>query len=113
MDRPMVYSKSLAARIQHVVSNRSDVAEKKMFGGVCFLLNGNMLVGVWQNSLIARVGLEAATAALEQEFVRAFDVTGRPMKGWIMVDPDGIDTDVQLRTWIDRSLEFVGTLPPK
>ena len=84
-----------------------------MFGGVCFLLEGNILVGVWQNSLIARVGTEVAAEALTREFVREFDVTGRPMKGWIVVDPDGIDTDQQLREWIERSLEFVRTLPRK
>jgi len=109
----MPYSKSLVARIQQIVGNRRGIAEKKMFGGVCFLWHGNVLVGVWQNSLIARIGIEPASAALQQEFVREFDVTGRPMKGWIVVDPDGIDTDDQLRSWIDRSIEFVSTLPPK
>jgi TfoX/Sxy family transcriptional regulator of competence genes len=109
----MAYSKSLAARIQHIVGKRRGIVEKKMFGGVCFLLEGNMLVGVWQNSLIARVGAGVAAEALTQEFVREFDVTGRPMKGWIVVDPDGIDTDQQLREWIERSLEFVRTLPRK
>ncbi|MEX2111836.1 MAG: TfoX/Sxy family protein [Pirellulales bacterium] len=109
----MAYSKSLAARIQHVVGKRRGIAEKKMFGGVCFMLNGNMLVGVWQSSLIARVGVDVAGMALEEEFVREFDITGRPMKGWIVVDPEGIDSDEQLRTWIDRSVEFVSTLPPK
>ncbi len=84
-----------------------------MFGGVCFLLVGNILVGVLQNYLIARVGTEVAAEALTREFVREFDVTGRPMKGWIVVDPDGIDTDQQLREWIERSLEFVRTLPRK
>jgi TfoX/Sxy family transcriptional regulator of competence genes len=109
----MAYSKSLAARIQYIVGKRRGIAEKKMFGGVCFLQDGNMLVGVWENSLIARVGAEVAGEALTQEFVREFDVTGRPMKGWIVVDPDGIDTDQQLREWIDRSVEFVCTLPRK
>lgn len=109
----MAYSKSLAARIQHIVGKRRGIVEKKMFGGVCFLLDGNMLVGVWENSLIARVGAEVASEALTQEFVREFDVTGRPLKGWIVVDPDGLDTDQQLREWIERSVEFVSTLPRK
>jgi hypothetical protein len=109
----MVYSKSLAARVQHVLRERRGIVEKKMFGGVCFLLDGNMLVGVWQNSLIARVGVEAAGEALKQEFVREFDVTGRPMKGWVIVDPEGLDMDAELREWIERSEEFVSTLPRK
>ncbi len=109
----MAYSKSLAARIGQIVGNRRGVTEMRMFGGVCFLLHGNMLVGVWQNSLIARLGVEQAADALEQEFVSEFDVTGRPMKGWAMIGPDGIDTDEQLRGWIDKSEGFVSTLPPK
>ncbi len=109
----MAYSKSLAARISQIVGHRRGVTEKKMFGSVCFLLHGNMLVGVWHSSLIARLGVEQAADALEREFVREFDITGRPMKGWAVIDPDGIDTDEQLRAWIDKSVEFVGTLPPK
>jgi TfoX/Sxy family transcriptional regulator of competence genes len=109
----MAYSKSLAARISLIVGSRRGVTEKKMFGGVCFLLHGSMLVGVWQNSLIARLGVEQAADALEQEFVREFDITGRPMKGWAVIEPDGIDTDEQLRGWIEMSVDFVSTLPPK
>jgi hypothetical protein len=109
----MVYSKSLVARIRDVLAERRGVVDKKMFGGVGFLLNGNMLVGVWEYSLIARLGPEPAAAALREPHVRPFDVTGRPMKGWVIVDPDGIDTDAELRGWIERALEFVATLPPK
>lgn len=109
----MVYSKSLAARIRHIVGRRPGVVEKKMFGGVGFMLGGNMLVGVWQNSLIARLGPEQAAEALEVHDVREFDITGRPMKGWVMVEPDGIETDEQLGRWIERATEFVETLPVK
>jgi TfoX/Sxy family transcriptional regulator of competence genes len=109
----MVYSKSLAARIRQVVGKRPGVVEKKMFGGVGFLLHGNMLVGVWKDSLIARLGTEAGTQALAEPCVKEFDVTGRPMKGWVMVEPDGLDTDAQLGDWIDRALAFVATLEPK
>ncbi len=109
----MPYSKSLAARIEDALARRQGVTQKKMFGGVAFLLHGNMLVGVWQDSLIARLGPEQGEAALAEEFVRPFDVTGRPMKGWAMIEPEAIDTDEQLRGWIDRASEFVGTLPRK
>jgi TfoX N-terminal domain len=109
----MVYSKSLAARIRQVVGNRPGVVEKKMFGGVGFMLGGNMLVGIWQTSLIARLGSEQGAQALEEPHVREFDITGRAMKGWVMVEPDGIENDGQLGRWIDRAIEFVETLPAK
>jgi TfoX/Sxy family transcriptional regulator of competence genes len=109
----MAYSESLAARIRHIVARQRSIAEKKMFGGVGFLLNGNMCVGVWKTSLIARLGPEQAEAALKQPNVVEFDVTGRPMKGWVMVEADGLETDTQLNGWIERSVEFVRTLPKK
>src|SRR5438094_7700979 len=100
----MAYSESLALRIRQIVANRRGIAEKKMFGGVGFLLNGNMLVGIWKNSLIVRLSAEEGRAALKQPNVVEFDITGRPMKGWIMVEPDGIETDEQLSEWIRRSV---------
>jgi hypothetical protein len=109
----MAYSKSLAARVRQALASRRGIAEKKMFGGVGFLLHGNMLVGIWQDSLIARLGPEEGEAALTEPFVRPFDVTGRPMKGWIMIEPDGLDTDSQLSAWIERAHVFVSTLPRK
>jgi hypothetical protein len=77
------------------------------------LPENNMLVGVWKNSLIARLGHEQAAAALDESNVVEFDITGRPMKGWVMVEPEGIESDEQLRDWIQKSLEFVSTLPKK
>lgn len=109
----MAYSKSLTARIRHLVSRRRGITEKKMFGCVCFLLNGNLLVGVWKDSLIVRVGKDAYETALQEEHVTEFDVTGRPMTGWVMVDADGIDSDHQLNEWIDQAMAFVKTLPGK
>ncbi len=109
----MAYSKSLVERIRHIVSRQRGVTEKKMFGCVCFLLNGNLLVGVWQDSLIARVGKDDYEAALLKAHVTEFDVTGRPMRGWVMVEPDGIDSDHQLNHWIDQATQFVRTLPVK
>ena len=109
----MAYSESLAQRIWSALAGRRGITEKKMFGGVGFLLHGNMLVGIWKTSLIARLAPEAAQAALKQPNVVPFDVTGRPMKGWVMVEPDGIETDEQLADWIRQSEEFVGTLPRK
>ncbi|MFO1003789.1 MAG: TfoX/Sxy family protein [Planctomycetaceae bacterium] len=109
----MAASKLLVERIRHLLSKRRGITEKKMFGGVCFLLNGNMLVAVWNDSLIARLGAEQAETALTEPEVRDVDLTGRPMKGWIIVGQDGIDSDQQLTRWIDLSMTFVRTLPAK
>lgn len=109
----MVYSASLAERIRGIVARRPGLAEKKMFGGVVFLLSGNMLVGVWKNSLIARIGPDEYADALREPYVGEFDVTGRPMRGWVMVEPDGIENDEQLSRWIERATRFVRTLPEK
>lgn len=87
--------------------------EKKLFGGVGFLLHGHLCVCVWQTLLIVRLGTEEAVEALRQPHVRPFDVTGRPMKGWAMVEAEGLDSDDQLRQWIQQCEEFVATLPPK
>lgn len=81
-----------------------------MFGGTCHLLNGNMLCGVNEITLIVRLGHEAAEAALEQPHTRPMDVTGRPMKGWVIVEPEGFEGD-HLRGWLDQARLFVATLP--
>jgi TfoX/Sxy family transcriptional regulator of competence genes len=109
----MAYSRSLAERIQKVLSRRSGFAEKKMFGGVGFLLNGNMCVGVWKDSLIVRLGVEEAEAAREDANVVPFDITGTALKGWAMVEADGLERDEQLRGWIEQAERFVNGLPAK
>lgn len=109
----MAFSESLALRIRQVVLNQRGLTEKRMFGSVAFLLYGNVCVGVWKNSLIVRLDPESYGKALTDEHVQEFDITGRPMKGWVLVQPDGIESDEQLNGWIDRSLAFVRTLPPK
>lgn len=109
----MAYDETLAGRIRDAVGQQSGIVEKRMFGGVGFLLNGNMLVGVWQDSLIARVGEQASRTALKKPHVGPMDITGKPMKGWLMIQPDGIEQDRQLQSWIDLATQFVGTLPPK
>jgi TfoX/Sxy family transcriptional regulator of competence genes len=109
----MAYSKSLAARIRELLARRNGIAEKRMFGGIAFMLYGNMLAGVWKDSLIARLGPDEGEKALSQANVSKFDVTGRPMKGWVMVEPDGIENDGQLVDWIERAARFVATLPVK
>ena len=109
----MAFSESLAARIRDTLARKKGIDEKKMFGGVGFLLHGNMLVGVWKNSLIARVGPDGYEDALLEPQVKEFDITGKPMKGWIIVEPEGIGEDDQLKGWIERAIKFVRTLPAK
>lgn len=109
----MPYSESLAARVRDVLARRRGVVEKKMFGGVCFMVDGNMCVGVWKDSLIARIGEVEAVKALERPGVSEFDVTGRPMRHWVLIEPDEIDSDAALQEWIELALLFVQTLPLK
>src|SRR5262249_45642536 len=89
------------------------VEEKTMVGGIGFLLNGSLLVGVWKDSLIARLGPDNYDDALLEPHVREFDITGRPMRGWVVVAPEGVGDDDQLSAWIERAVTFVATLPKK
>src|SRR5213592_1843242 len=100
----MAFSEALAERIRQQLARRKNVEEKKMFGGVGFLLNGNLLVGVWKNSLIVRLGKEEGEAALLEPHVKEFDITGRAMKGWVLVAPAGVEGDDQLNGWIERAV---------
>jgi TfoX/Sxy family transcriptional regulator of competence genes len=109
----MAFDETLAARIRDALARKRGVEEKKMFGGVGFLFRGNMLVGVWKNSLIVRLGPDNHDEALLEPHVLEFDITGRPMKGWVLVEPAGIENDAQLNGWIERALKFVKVLPRK
>jgi hypothetical protein len=109
----MRYDDSLAVRIREALARRRDIAEKTMFGCVCFLLAGHALVGVWRESLFVRVGADQYEEALAEPHVRVFDITGKPMKGWITVEPEGLDDDATLAGWIERAIAFVMTLPKK
>jgi TfoX/Sxy family transcriptional regulator of competence genes len=109
----MAYDEGLAERIRGVLDARSDVDERKMFGGIAFLVAGNMACGVMRDDLMVR--MEPATAAaLESEpGVRRFDMGGRPMKGWLLVAPEASTDDGDLERWVRRGEEFAASLPPK
>jgi TfoX/Sxy family transcriptional regulator of competence genes len=109
----MAFDETLADRIRECLSRRKNVEAKKMFGCICFFINGNALAGVWKDRLIARLGPDEGEAALREPHVRAFDITRRPMRNWVAVEPDGVEDDDQLNDWIQRALQFVGTLPAK
>lgn len=109
----MAYNIKIDQRIQQCVSRWDNVDAKKMFGGVCHLLNGNMFCGVHKNFLILRLGPTAADEALAKPFTKPFDITGKPMKGWVMVSPEGFQTDAILKDWLLLAKGFVLTLPAK
>lgn len=108
----MAYDLGLAKRIRTELVGLPFV-EKKMFGGVGFLLNGNMACGVNKDSLIVRVGPLKQSELLGKPHANPFDMTGKPMKGWLMVEPDGYETPEQLAAWVKEGVEFALTLPPK
>jgi TfoX/Sxy family transcriptional regulator of competence genes len=107
------YDEMLAARVRSLVGDRSDITEKKMFGGLCVLSRGNMFAGIQGETLMARVGPDRHDEAVSRPHARIMDFSGRPMRGFVYVDPEGIRTDADLRVWIDLSLAFVDTLPAK
>ena len=108
----MAYNIKLAERIRSEL-NGIPFVEKKMFGGVGFMLNGNLACGVNKDDLIVRIDPTKHLALLKKLHVRPFDMTGRPMKGWVVVEADGIKTEKQLNTWIKEGVEFALALPPK
>ena len=107
----MAYDERLDARITEVVADWG-ATKKRMFGGTCHLLHGNMLCGVNKDRLIVRLGEKAGPAALEEPHTKQMDITGRPMKGWVIVSPKGYAGEA-LRDWLDRARTFVSALPPK
>ena len=109
----MAFDATIADRVRPLMARRAGAVEKKMFGGVGFLLHGNMCVGVWKEFLIVRVGPDAYGDALAERGVQEFDITGRPMKGWVMVDPSGARDDLELSAWVERAVAYVRTLPRK
>ena len=108
----MAYDEVLAERIRDRLAELPGVTDKRMFGGIAFMTDGNMTVGVTGADLMVRVGPDATEEALAQPGARLFDMTGRPMRGWIVVDGAELDDDV-LSEWIERARSFVATLPPK
>jgi TfoX/Sxy family transcriptional regulator of competence genes len=109
----MAYDKDLAERVRRLLDEPAGWVEKKMFGGMGYLVQGNMACGVQQDYLIVRVSPESHEAALRQPHVRVFDLTGRAMSGWIVVEKEGIAEEEALRYWVRRGVDYALTLPPK
>jgi TfoX/Sxy family transcriptional regulator of competence genes len=108
----MAYNLKLAERIRSQLDGLPFV-EKKMFGGVGFMVNGNMVCGVHKDNLVVRVDPEKHGALLKKPHAKPFDLTGKPMKGWLLVEADGCKTEKQLSTWIKEGVEFASTLPSR
>jgi TfoX/Sxy family transcriptional regulator of competence genes len=109
----MAYDEDVAFRIRAVLADQDSVTEKKMFGGLSFVVNGHMCCGLAKEKLMVRVGPEQYEECLAQPHAREMDFTGRPMKGMIYVDSEGYDSDEDLQAWVDRGLAFVTSLQPK
>ncbi|MBL9162538.1 MAG: TfoX/Sxy family protein [Planctomycetaceae bacterium] len=109
----MPYDEQLARRVRPLMALRRGFSEKKMFGGVAYFLDGNLCVGVSRDSLIVRVGLDAYEAALCEPHVTTFGPVKRVMRGWVLVCPGGLEHMGSIRSWVERGVEFVETLPPK
>lgn len=109
----MPYNQSLAQRIRDELNMLPGMQEKKMFGGIGFIIQGNMACGVHGEDLIVRTGPDRYQVALAQPLTKPFDLTGRPMSGWVMVAPKGYETESDLRNWVRQGVEFAQSLPPK
>ena len=109
----MAYDEELAERIRRALAGRQGVSEKRMFGGIAFMLRGNMCCGIVRDQLMVRVGPERYDDALARPHARPMDFTGRAMKGMVYVGPEGLRSDADLNAWLRRGVEFAATLPPK
>ena len=109
----MVFDPALAARVRKRLGKRAGLSEKQMFGGLAFLLNGNLCCGVHGAEMVVRIDPAHSDRALKDRHVRPFDMTGRPMKGWLLVGPAGLKSAAALGKWVQAGLAYAGSLPAK
>ena len=109
----MAYDEQLEKRLKKIIAGRNDFYAQKMFGGVGFLLRGNMCFGVYKDDLILRLGEARAKKAFKKKEVKPFDITGRAMKGWVMITPAGTKMEKSLKTWVKQAIDFVSQMPRK
>lgn len=109
----MAYSKMIEEKMGKIIGQWKKIEKKKMFGGICYLLNGNMCFGIYKDFLIVRTGIEVAEKKLKEKNVRPFDITGKTMKGWVMVEEGGWSEQEDLRKWLDLGKKYVLSLPGK
>jgi len=109
----MAFDEQLASSVRRLIGRKAGLVERKMFGGLAFLINGNMSVGVHGSELIVRVAPELTDAALNEPGARLFDITGRPMKGWLLVGGAGLNDPSSLARWVRRGVDYASSLPNK
>jgi TfoX/Sxy family transcriptional regulator of competence genes len=107
----VAFDETLARRIRKVLDGRKDLVEKHMFGGVCFMIRGRMCCGISDSSLMVRLDPDEADRLADRPHVRPMDFTGKPMRGYLFVDAEGIDSPKALRSWVDRSVAYIETMP--
>ncbi len=109
----MAYDEKLAERMRRALAPRRNVVERKMFGGVCFMVDDHMACGIVMDMLMVRLSAEAAAASLKEKHVRPMDFTGKPLKGFLYIAADGLKTAAQLRKWVERAVAHAESLPVK
>ncbi len=109
----MPYDEGLGERIRDVLSDRSDISEKRMFGGLAFLVRGHMCVGIVKGDLMVRVGPEAYEHVVREPHAREMNFTGRPLKGFVYVASQGFEADADLQRWVARGVSYASSLPAK
>jgi TfoX/Sxy family transcriptional regulator of competence genes len=109
----MPYDEGLAQRVRELLADEPGLSEKRMFGGLAFLLKGNMCVGIVKDALMVRVGPDAYHDLVHQPSARKMDFTGKPMKGFVFVEPEGFESDADLRRWVGHGLAYASALPGK
>ena len=109
----MPYDKTLAERMRPMMLPRNGVSEKNMFGGIAFLVHGNMCCGIWKDLLVIRLSVDEAKMELKKPHVRVMDITGKPMKGWLFIEHGGYKKDADLFLWVEKAFSFASSLPVK
>lgn len=109
----MAYNLNLAQRIREIVYGQKDASERKMFGGICFMIGGNMVCGVVGDELMARINPEKHASALEKAHVKPMEFTGRSMKGYLFIEPEGIKTKRELAYWVNQGVRIAQSIPAK
>jgi len=109
----MPYSRQIEEKIERMIGRWKKIEKKKMFGGICYLMKGNMCFGIYKEFLIVRTGIEIAEKKLKEKNVKPFDITGRAMKGWVMVEEQGWKKEEDLKNWLKLGKEYALTLPEK
>jgi TfoX/Sxy family transcriptional regulator of competence genes len=109
----VAYNERLASRVRQILAEGGEVDERRMFGGLAFMVNGHMCCGISGDDLMLRLGPDRAERALEEPHVRPMDFTGRPMRGYVYVAAPGLRTEATLRRWLQLARDFISTLPPR